>query len=273
MKNSFYKELAEMAQEAISELTRYEQTSDASKVFEYIRRAAYPCLDGKAVKQSVLEDVPVREQANFGRAVFAMAGLTTLSGLRDNVGIRSSLDYFKQWTTRLSSRSKRSGTPKIFYSWQATLDGSANRNLIRSSLVKAIDSLNEEFAVDGRDETTLDSDTANKPGSPDIIRTILAKIEAATIFVADITLVNESQPNSNVMFELGYALKALGEDNIILLFNEHYGSTRDLPFDLGLKRAMLYRCDPADEERAPIRKELAGRLKGAIDTILAQAGD
>ena len=75
------------------------------------------------------------------------------------------------------------------------------------------------------------------------------------------------------MFELGYAIKSLGESNIILLFNEHFGNTRDLPFDLGLKRAMLYRCDPDSKDKAAVKKELASKLKGAIDTILAEPAE
>ncbi|NIF78083.1 hypothetical protein F3J20_11855 [Paraburkholderia sp. Cy-641] len=273
MKNSFYKELSEMAQEAIEELNRFEQMGKNPKVFDCIRRIGVPCFDGQSVKRSLLDDLPLREQINFSRAVSALISLNTLSSSSANMGIRSHIEYVKHWATELSNRSKRIGTPKVFYSWQATLPGSANRNLIKASLTKAIDELNKEFAIEDRDEATLDSDTANTPGAPDIIRTILAKVDAATIFVADITLVNETQPNANVMFELGYAIKAIGESNIILLFNEHYGSTKDLPFDLGLKRAMLYRCDPESEDKASVRKELAGRLENAINVILKEPAD
>lgn len=263
-----------MAQEAIEELNTFEQLGSSKVVFEYIRRVGVPCLDGRSVKQSVLEDLPLREHSPFSRAVISMANLSSLSGgPGNNSEIRSHIEYIKRWATEISKRSKRTGTPKVFYSWQATLPSSANRGLIRTSLTNAIEQLNEEFAVEDRNEATLDSDTANTPGSPDIIRTILAKIDAATIFVADITLVNETQPNANVMFELGYAIKALGESNIILLFNEHYGKTKDLPFDLGLKRAMLYRCDPSSEDKSSVKKELANKLKGAIDTILAEPAE
>lgn len=270
MNNSFYKELSEMAEEAINELNKYEQTGNSANVFDYIRRVSVPCLNGSEVKQSILDDIPLREQIDFKRAVVAMTGLNTLSGSHSNEGIRSRIEYFKGLTKNLSQRDKGSGgTPKIFYSWQATLPGNGNRSFIRAALSKAINEINDELAIEGRPEATLDSDTANTPGSPDIIRTILAKVDAATIFVADITLVNETQQNPNVMFELGYAIKALGESNIILLFNEHYGSPKDLPFDLGLKRAMLYRCDPDTADKSAVRKDLASRLKGAITSILA----
>ena len=263
-----------MAQEAIEELDKVEKSGSSNVVFDHIRRVGVPCFDGKSVKSSILDDLPLREHIAFTRAAFGIAGLNTLSsGVGGNSEIRSHIEYVKHWATELSKRSKRTGTPKIFYSWQATLPSSANRGLIRTSLTRAIEQLNEEFAVEDRDEATLDSDTANTPGSPDIIKTILAKIDAATIFVADITLVNETQPNANVMFELGYAIRALGESNIILLFNEHYGKTKDLPFDLGLKRAMLYRCAPGSEDKSAVKRELASKLKGAIDSILAEPAE
>lgn len=275
MKNSFYKELADMAQDAIRALDEFESKRENTDggVFDKIRMVGLPCLDGDTISNEVLKDIPLRSHLNFRASVFSMVNLNTLTGGRSNDGVRSNILFFKKIVTELSQRTKRTGAPKIFYSWQATLNGSANRNFIRKCLVQAIDNINQSLEIEGRDEAVLDSDTANTPGSPDIIRTILSKVDESTIFVADITLVNESQPNSNVMFELGYALKTLGEANIILLFNEHYGSPKDLPFDLGLKRAMLYRCDPAEEEKAPIRKELSAKLKGAIDMILKEASD
>ena len=47
------------------------------------------------------------------------------------------------------------------------------------------------------------------PGSPDIVATILAKIEAAAVFVADVTPIAVSPggkhvANPNVLIELGY---------------------------------------------------------------------
>lgn len=275
MKNSFYREIAEMAEEAIEALNSYERNgnSSGSFTFDMIRRVAVPCWNESSVRQDVLDDLPLREHMNFRRAIGAMVGFHVLHGRSENQAIRSNIEYIRHWTDELSNRSKRSGTPRLFYSWQATTKGSANRNLIRASLSKALDELNEDLTVEGREEITLDSDTANTPGSPDIINVILEKIDSATLFVADVTFVNGTQPNSNVMFELGYALKSLGDSNIILLFNEHYGQPKDLPFDLGFKRALLYRCDPDAEEKAAIKKELAAKLKASVNGILSQRAE
>lgn len=276
MNNIFYKDLLEMSIEALEVLDKYERGIEPIRpqtVFEFIRRVAVPCLDGRSVNREILKDIPLREQSKFTDAVFAMANLSMLGGEAENRALKSSIYSFKSTVLGLSQRNKRSVPPRIFYSWQSTLKSSANRGLIKGSLEIAIENINREMTVDSRGEAVLDSDTANTPGSPDIIRTILSKIDVSTIFIADITMVNANQPNSNVMFELGYAFKALGEDNIIMLFNEHYGSPKDLPFDLGLKRAMLYRCDPGYAEKSKIRQELAKRLKMAIDLILESPAD
>lgn len=260
-----------MAQEAIEELNEYERVGTTQNVFDYIRRVGVVCLDGKEINSLILDDFPLREHINVRRAVVSMTSLSSLTGgSGKNKGIRSCIEYIKTWAIKLSNRSTKTDSVKIFYSWQATLPGSANRNLIKTSLFKAIEELNKDFPIEDRGEATLDSDTANTPGSPDIIRVILEKIDSAAIFIADITLVNKTQPNANVMFELGYAMKALGEENIIIIFNEHYGSVKDLPFDLGLKRAMLYRCDPDTDEKSTVRKELVSKLKGAIEIILSK---
>jgi hypothetical protein len=64
-----------------------------------------------------------------------------------------------------------------------------------------------------RDETTRDTS-----GSPNIALKILEKIQAADVFVADITTVTAPGakrpcPNPNVGYELGYAVATLGWDN------------------------------------------------------------
>lgn len=78
------------------------------------------------------------------------------------------------------------------------------------------------------------------------MRTIFGKIDESALVVADVTLVGNVHTsradgstaagkkliNSNVAIELGYALSALTDRNVLLVFNEHYGKHEDLPFDL-----------------------------------------
>jgi hypothetical protein len=80
------------------------------------------------------------------------------------------------------------------------------------------------------------------PGSPDLARTIFGKIDQAAVFVADVTLVAQMQGedggakkkliNSNLAIEYGYAVRALGDQSILMIQNVHYREREELPFDL-----------------------------------------
>ena len=256
-----------MAQEALVALDHYESDGQAGSVFDKIRAVGVPCLDGQKISQAVKDDLPIRDHLEFQRAIFSMANLSTLSGgSGNNENIKSQISYVLNKARELSLRSSKRKTLKIFYSWQASLPNKTNRGLIRTCLDKAIAEINKGLLIESR--VTVDSDTSNTPGSPDIINTILEKIDSSQIFVADVSLVNSSQPNANVMFELGYAMKTLGDQNIIMVFNESYGVTKELPFDLGFKRQMLYKCSDSEEDMASVRKALTSRLKSAISLIL-----
>ena len=69
------------------------------------------------------------------------------------------------------------------------------------------------------------------------------------------------------MVELGYALKTLGEDRILMIFNEAYGEIRDLPFDLSFNRQLVYRLGQ-DDEKAAERKKLTSLLTSALKSSL-----
>lgn len=155
----------------------------------------------------------------------------------------------------------------LFYSWQSDLPHRSNRNYINSAITKACKISEEELHI----KITIDKDTLNIPGSPDIINTIREKIENSTIFVADITpiisLNSKLIPNPNVLIELGYAWKSLGNDNILMVMNTAYGSLRGLPFDLGFKRQITYDFKSDAPEKPPI-KPLIENLKAKISGII-----
>src|SRR5260221_3957531 len=101
----------------------------------------------------------------------------------------------------------------IFYSWQSDLPNATNRGFIQTALEKAVKALTTDGTVDV--QPVIDRDTQGIPGAPDIAKAIFTKIDAADVFVADVSIVvgqNEGRPmpNPNVLFELGYSLKALG---------------------------------------------------------------
>lgn len=267
MDKNFYREIAEMSEEALQELNHYESTGITGDVFDKIRAVGTPCLDGDKINASIKSDLPIRDHLKFQRAIFSVVKLSTLSGgVGKNQEIRLSLETIKNTFRALVANTTIKSPQTVFYSWQSSLPNKTNRGLIKDCLEKALKEINRDLSIESR--VSLDSDTSNTPGSPDIIHTILKKIDTSSIFIADVSIVNMEQPNSNVMFELGYAMKVLGDANIVMVFNDSYGATKDLPFDLGFKRQMIYSCSEIEEDMSQIRKLLVQKLKSAIEVIL-----
>jgi hypothetical protein len=164
----------------------------------------------------------------------------------------------------------------VFYSWQSGLPNSANRGLIQTALEEAAAMIATDDAV--AVEPVVDRDTQNVPGSPDIASTIFSKIITADILVADVSIVTRSEqmrpaPNPNVLLELGYALKAIGHERVILVFNRASGKIEELPFDLRTRRVISYEMPEEATERASERKRLRGQLEAALRAAFAFLAD
>ena len=272
MDKKFFRQAADLADEAIAALAKYEASRSSAdpKIFNTIRNVGVIFLDGDKIEYSVKAAIPLKQQHDFIQAVYTAVRLSSLQGAPGkNASIESALHLIKTTCQSLATASEPepSSLRTVFYSWQSQLPNNTNRGFIKDSLERAIKDLNSSLQLEGR--VGLDSDTSNTPGSPDVINTILRKIDSADIFVADVSLMTWNQPNCNVMFELGYAMKSLGDKKIIMLFNETYGETKDLPFDLGFKRQLIYRCAETDENKADTRRLLATRLKNAIELVLS----
>lgn len=142
----------------------------------------------------------------------------------------------------------------------------------------------------------LDQDTRNRVGTENIDQTVLEKIDACDIFVADITPVASLAPrkagghvkllpNANVMYEYGYA-KGIGKMNrCVLLANLEEGENKeDLPFDInhdtvtefksasdlgGLRSWILNIIETVEKERAVAPCPLAASIhfSGLMDEI------
>ena len=167
----------------------------------------------------------------------------------------------------------------VFWSWQSDLDGRVTRDVIRYALDEAIAILAAD--LEEADRPSLTSDTQGVAGSPDIVATILRKIDEAAVFVGDVTPIALSESgkacaNPNVLLELGYAHRALGEQRVIQVWNTAFeGATLDkLPFDMRGRRGPLAfeLASGADTitlraVRAKLAKDLAGALRLAIDTL------
>ncbi|MEO5375848.1 MAG: hypothetical protein H7840_16580 [Alphaproteobacteria bacterium] len=119
----------------------------------------------------------------------------------------------------------------------------------------------------------IDHDTHGVGGSPPIAETILRKIREAAVFVADVTPIcmtskGKRVPNPNVMIELGYAMKVLEHERIVLVMNSAEGaSLKHLPFDLRHWRAPVaynLRKEATDEQRNDVAAELRAAFRQRI---------
>ena len=166
---------------------------------------------------------------------------------------------------------------KFFWSWQSDTPGEIGRYFVRDALLAAIKQLRQPEDVEEpttaahREAMELTSDRQGVTGSPPLAATIKRKIGECEVFVADITPVSKvprrkgvkekRNMNINVGIELGYAIRAHGEEQILLVLNEHYGGRDFLPFHLqDLGGPITYRLSP-DATKEDIDLEMA-RLRG-----------
>ena len=162
-------------------------------------------------------------------------------------------------------------TRTVFYAWQSDCPSGTNRGFIRDALDRAVRRLN----ADGY-EIRVDEGTAGVAGMPDITGEILKKIDQCDVFVADVTLVGtvdeadsaKRLSNPSVMYELGFARKALGENRLVGIVNTAFGRVEDLPFDINSARVSPYtRHRPkADDDTEP--KQLADLLYKSLKAVL-----
>ena len=169
----------------------------------------------------------------------------------------------------------------IFWSWQSDTPAAEGRNFVKTSLVAALAQLADELEWSEAERAELDHDTKDVPGLAPIADTIFEKIDNAAFFVADITSTGatpdgKKTPNPNVLIELGYALKALGPQRIILVANGAGGfRPEDLPFDLRHRRGPItyevaLDSDKVTKEKA--MKNLVNSLASALRLNLQSIG-
>lgn len=160
----------------------------------------------------------------------------------------------------------------VFYSWQSDRPSRANRGFIGDALDRVAEDIraDDTLAI----EPVVDRDTAGVPGSPAISDTILEKIARSDIFVADVSLItppdaSRPSPNPNVLLELGYAIREMGWDRIVMVMNTTYGPVEQLPFDLRGRRVAQYSLpDSPGEPKADVRRDLQRQLNEAIVHVL-----
>lgn len=146
------------------------------------------------------------------------------------------------------------------------------------TLETAVNNVGEELGLEDAERPELDHDTKNTPGMTEITKTILTKISHSAVFVADLTPIGKTPegkalPNPNVLIELGWALKELGDERIIGIVNTAEGwKPDDLPFDIRHRRALPYELSETATKkmRKEVKERLIQDLTGALKTNLGQ---
>ena len=167
----------------------------------------------------------------------------------------------------------------VFYAWQSDHPSRICRSFIRRALEETASQLAQHPAIHNapRDVTiTVDADTKGIPGSPPVADTILAKIANCDAFVADLTPMptaagRRASPNPNVLLEYGYALATRGDQRIVAVTNDSFGSPEDLPFDIRHRRWPIryaLASDAPDADRKSARAGLVRALRSALAQVL-----
>lgn len=157
---------------------------------------------------------------------------------------------------------------RLFFSWQN--DRKDTKSIVFSALRKAA----KHLATEGI-ELFIDQDTRERVGKRNIATEVLEKINNCDIFVADLTPVTtyyppkethslpKHMPNSNVMYEYGYALRAKGENRMIALASIDKGADEHIeymPFDINHDTITLF----TDENSL---SGLSGWIKKIIEDV------
>lgn len=171
-----------------------------------------------------------------------------------------------------SDKEVKSNYRNVFYSWQSDMPNKTNRGFIQKALENAAKAIRNDDSI--KVEPVIDRDTQDVPGSPDIPSVIFSKIEESAVFVCDVSIINKRSKfrktaNPNVLVELGYAMKTLGAERILMVMNTAFGKPELLPFDLKKKRVVSYYMPEKSKNRANERKVLESKLKKGLQTILS----
>ena len=166
---------------------------------------------------------------------------------------------------------------KIFWSWQSDKAQRVCRHFVKEALEAAAHHVTKDLELDESERPEVDHDTLGEPGLVDIVATIFGKIDKTSVFVADMTPIAKTDQgkllaNPNVLIELGYAMRAIGPEHIILVANTAWGGTpEDLPFDLRHRRGPLtYRLhrEATDAEVISAKRVFAEQLASALSTSM-----
>lgn len=165
---------------------------------------------------------------------------------------------------------------RIFYSWQSDTD---SRSFTISALQDAVDALN--IRAEKPCNYVADQGCDGDGGALNIATRMLDKIDNCDLYIADLTIVHSAKtdvlihgrraPNPNVMFELGYAVKKLGWEKVIMIINVSCGEIELLPFDIKQHRIIPFKHE--QNQVTETKNKLIKLMRGMKNDINKQQTD
>lgn len=175
---------------------------------------------------------------------------------------------------------------KIFYSWQSTTNQKYNRYFILDCIKKSVKKLKNKPELKGV-ELIVQEGVTGESGSVQVASRIADKrIPNCDIFIADLSVINHiNKPrkiirklirdkfkpiqSNNVIYEYGIAYEAIGEETIIGVLNNTYGSPKEnpdnIPFDLRhLRFPIEYNYSDKNNDKKKAQKVLISEITNAI---------
>ena len=261
-------EIVELCDTALSVLRHHDSTPNAKEPYPTtaLNNIATVLLDKNSLTQDVRSIIAISDQGRLTTLAKQLCIYSWQPGHAYSQFSGSVLEVRQILQANIERlNAKRQIIPHvIFYSWQSDHPNNTNRGLIEKALQDAI----KKVAADGEIFPRLDQGAQGTAGSQSLHATILKKIEECGVFVADVSLVDKvgGHCNSNVLYELGYATRALGEDRVLLVCNTAHGAIEKLPFDIKHKFVIGYRAE-GDEDKTQERKRLASAIEEKIRPI------
>lgn len=173
----------------------------------------------------------------------------------------------------------------IFFSWQMSTLTKYNKYFILDCIKKSVKKLKTKPELKGID-FIIQEGVTKEPGSVQVASRIVdERIPNCDIFIADLSVVNhvgkktqfikklirdKYKPfqNNNVMYEYGIAYDAIGEERIIGVLNNVYGSPNtnpsNIPFDLRHIRFPIEYSYSPKHDKTEAQTRLVSDLTGAI---------
>ena len=161
---------------------------------------------------------------------------------------------------------------RLFYSWQGDLSAGTTRSFIAECLRQ----LARELADDTRIsvETCPDRKPVTAAGESTSAK-ILETIASSDLFVCDLSFraspdSGPESPDAEVLFELGYAVRALGWNCVIGLINEAFGEADSLPIHVDRRHLVRY-CLYDNQDPSAQQDLVCAKLKDTLKTVCSAA--